>query len=70
MWIEPKGFSELHTRGNTEAHRLQDPSKWQPLGIGGAVEGSAGAPLPVLPSGTEERPKEGEPTAAAHGELL
>ena len=25
MWIEPKGFSEIHTRGNTEAHRLQDP---------------------------------------------
>jgi hypothetical protein len=24
----------------------------------------------VLPAGTEERPKEGEPTAAAHGELL
>ncbi|MEY2731912.1 MAG: hypothetical protein RLZZ588_637, partial [Chloroflexota bacterium] len=46
---------------------------------GGAIEGSAGAPLKVLqasaaaqdlPSGTEERPKEGEPTAAAHGELL
>jgi len=79
MWIEPKGHAEIHSRGNTEAHRLQDPSKWQPLGIGGAIEGSAGAPLKVLqasaaaqdlPSGTEERPKEGEPTAAAHGELL
>ena len=32
MWIEPKGFSEIHTRGNTEAHRLQDPSKWVPFG--------------------------------------
>ena len=43
------------------------------------LDTSAGAPLKVLqasaaaqdlPSGTEERPKEGEPTAAAHGELL
>ena len=77
MWIEPKGHAEMHSRGNTEAHRLQDPSKWQPLGIGGPIEGSARKPLAVLPSGaadlpagTEERPKEGEPTAAAHGELL
>ena len=41
MWIEPKGFSEVHTRGNTEAHRLQDPSKWVPFGVG-AIEGTAG----------------------------
>ena len=27
MWIEPKGFEEVHQRGNTEAHRLQDPSQ-------------------------------------------
>jgi hypothetical protein len=27
-------------------------------------------PLEVLPAGTEPRPKEGEPSAAAHGELL
>ena len=27
MWIEPKGFEEIHQRGNTEAHRLQDPSQ-------------------------------------------
>ena len=39
MWIEPKGFSEVHTRGNTEAHRLQDPSKWVPFGVG-AIEGT------------------------------
>ena len=38
MWIEPKGFEEIHTRGNTEAHRLQDPSKWVPFGVG-AIEG-------------------------------
>ena len=45
MWIEPKGFDEIHTRGNTEAHRLQDPSKWVPFGVG-AIEGQSGAPLP------------------------
>ena len=39
MWIEPKGFKEIHTRGNTEAHRLQDPSKWVPFGVG-AIEGT------------------------------
>src|SRR5207244_12869271 len=50
MWIEPKGFSEIHTRGNTEAHRLQDPSKWVPFGVG-ALEGKAGQALPVLDAG-------------------
>jgi Lysine-2,3-aminomutase len=89
MWIEPKGFEETHQRGNTEAHRLQDPSKWVPFGVG-ALEGQAGSPLKVLESGAdasagspadgsavpeygpgeEPRPREGEPTAAAHGELL
>ena len=84
MWIEPKGFEEVHTRGNTEAHRLQDPSKWVPFGVG-AIEGTASAPLPVLEAGRrvrraarsrvygpgeEPRPREGEPTASAHGELL
>ena len=83
MWIEPKGFAEVHTRGNTEAHRLQDPSKWVPFGVG-AIEGTASSALPVLeagdPSGAgakvvygpgeEPRPREGEPTAASHGELL
>ena len=85
MWIEPKGFEEIHTRGNTEAHRLQDPSKWVPFGVG-AHRGQAGAPLacsnrarsqrrPADPGtdygpGEEPRPREGEPTASAHGELL
>ena len=41
MWIEPRGFQETHTRGNTEAHRLQDPSKWVPFGVG-AIEGTVG----------------------------
>jgi lysine 2,3-aminomutase len=88
MWIEPKGFEEVHTRGNTEAHRLQDPGKWVPFGVG-ALEGQAGAPLRALESGNgagsetaaeaaekeygpgeEPRPREGEPTGSAHGELL
>src|SRR5689334_10653570 len=84
MWIEPKGFAEIHNRGNTEAHRLQDPSKWVPFGVG-AIEGQASPALPVLESGEaaptngaapdygpgeEPRPREGEPTASAHGELL
>ena len=82
MWIEPRGFEEVHARGNTEAHRLQDPSKWVPFGVG-AIEGTAGAPLKVLEDGNgaapeepeygpgeEPRPREGEPTASAHGELL
>jgi hypothetical protein len=91
MWIEPRGFEETHARGNTEAHRLQDPSKWVPFGVG-AIAGSSGAPLKVLETGAAEapdsgdggngtaataygpgeepRPREGEPTASAHGELL
>ncbi|MEA2578588.1 MAG: hypothetical protein QOD78_2176, partial [Chloroflexota bacterium] len=85
MWIEPKGFEQVHERGNTEAHRLQDPSKWIPFGVG-AIEGQAVAPLRVLEPGDvpattagdatdygpgeEPRPREGEPTASAHGELL
>jgi hypothetical protein len=88
MWIEPAGFAQVHARGNTEQHRLQDPSKWVPYGVG-AIEGSAGAVLPVLPAGEsapaarttgnggrtwgpgeEPRPREGEPTGSAHGELL
>ncbi|MFO1540293.1 MAG: KamA family radical SAM protein [Chloroflexota bacterium] len=40
MWIEPRGFSEVHARGNTEGHRLTDPSKWVPYGVG-AIEGRA-----------------------------
>ena len=99
MWIEPKGFAEIHSRGNTEPHRLQDPSKWAPYGVG-AIEGQAREALPVLGAGAvgetapgaaadddvaqangsaakpiygpgeEPRPREGEPTASAHGELL
>jgi hypothetical protein len=38
MWIEPAGFNEIHGRGNRDAHRLQDPSKWVPYGVG-PIEG-------------------------------
>jgi hypothetical protein len=112
MWIEPKGFEDVHLRGNVEAHRLQRPDKWIPYGVG-AIEGTATAPLTMLQPGTTEpgetatqraasevnagivepndlvpeeqrppapasaygpgeepRPREGEPTGAAHGELL
>ena len=50
MWIEPAGFAETHTRGNEEAHRLQDPSKWVPYGVG-AIEGQAGQPFRALEAG-------------------
>jgi lysine 2,3-aminomutase len=87
MWIEPSGFEAVHDRGNAARHRLQDPGKWVPYGVG-AIEGTARAPLPTLPPGAaatvngdgrddaaygpgeEPRPREGEPTASAHGELL
>jgi hypothetical protein len=40
MWIEPVGFSEIHARGTTDPHRLQQPEKWLPYGIG-AIKGKA-----------------------------
>ena len=77
MWIEPAGFEQVHDRGATESHRLKDPAKWVPYGVG-AIEGQAAEgsrELPVLDTGgygpgEEPRPREGEPTASAHGELL
>ena len=70
-------------RGNTEAHRLQDPVKWVPFGVG-AIEGHgrraadrSSRPAtprrqrePAYGPGEEPRPRDGEPTASAHGELL
>ncbi len=54
MWIEPAGFEQVHTRGATDQHRLKDPSKWVPYGVG-AIEGrtaeGAGTSLPVLEPG-------------------
>ncbi len=83
MWIEPAGFTQIHDRGATGTHRLKDPSKWVPYGVG-AIEGRAaeGGQLPVLESqageaakreygpGEEPRPAEGQPTATANHELL
>jgi lysine 2,3-aminomutase len=78
MWIEPGGFAEVHRRGATEPHRLQDPAKWVPYGVG-AIEGSAREPLrvlepgedePVYSPGEEPRPAEGQPNATANHELL
>ena len=51
MWIEPRGFEEVHTRGNVEQHRLQDAAKWVPYGVG-AIEGSSRGSLPVLEPGS------------------
>ncbi len=34
MWIEPAGFEQVHERGADETHRLKDPSKWVPYGVG------------------------------------
>ncbi|MFN8628789.1 MAG: lysine 2,3-aminomutase [Chloroflexota bacterium] len=53
MWIEPAGFEQVHDRGAEGTHRLKDPSKWVPLGVG-AIEGqavSAERELPVLDAG-------------------
>ena len=50
MWIEPSGFDQVHSRGTDEMHRLKDPAKWVPYGVG-AIEGQAtvgGTQLPVL----------------------
>jgi hypothetical protein len=91
LWIEPAGFEEIHARGNQEQHRLQEPGKWVPYGVG-PIEGAARrGELPVLEPGArgpegngdagpggkavygpgeEPRPREGEPTGSAHGELL
>ncbi len=74
MWIEPKGFSEIHTRGNTEAHRLQDPSKWVPFGVG-AIEGTAsrrpagarvgrGRTVPARSRGPAKASRPGQPTGS------
>jgi lysine 2,3-aminomutase len=35
MFIKPAHFDEVHDRGGIQ-HRLKDPRKWQPLGIGEA----------------------------------
>jgi hypothetical protein len=86
MWIEPAGFREIHERGNVERHRLQSPDKWVPYGVGAiegrsrtevptlapgdGTDGDRPGAQPSYGPGEEPRPREGEPTAASHGELL
>jgi len=76
MWIEPAGFGQVHERGTQEQHRLKDPAKWVPFGVG-AIDGTAtGTQLPVLEAGAdygpgeEPRPADGLPTGTANHELL
>src|SRR4029077_15228728 len=68
MWIEPKGFETTHLRGNTEAHRLQDPAKWVPFGVG-AIEGKAGASLRVLEPGAANGANGASGTSGAEDQL-
>ncbi len=86
MWIEPTDFEAVHSRGNLEPHRLQRPDKWTPYGVGaiegtarqalpvieaGGTNGNgAAAGGNGFGPGEEPRPREGEPTATSHGELL
>ena len=76
MWIEPAGFGQVHERGTQEQHRLKDPAKWVPFGVG-AIDGTAtGTQLPVLEAGAnygpgeEPRPADGLPSGTANHELL
>jgi lysine 2,3-aminomutase len=65
LWIEPAGFEQTHRRGNESAHRLQDPSKWVPYGVG-PIEGTAGRALDALePGSTHQAPA----TAVADGSV-
>ncbi|MGD0247881.1 MAG: lysine 2,3-aminomutase [Candidatus Limnocylindrales bacterium] len=57
MWIAPSGFESAHLRGRTAPHRLQDPNKWVPYGVG-PIEGTAGRPLPALEPGSIAPPPE------------
>jgi lysine 2,3-aminomutase len=65
MWIEPAGFEQAHLRGRTEPHRLHDPAKWVPYGVG-AIEGTAGRPLDALEPGSNAQ----TPGAAVAGRAL
>jgi lysine 2,3-aminomutase len=62
MWIQPSGFETAHLRGRTEPHRLQDPSKWVPYGVG-PIEGTASQP----PFGLEAGSTAGTPENAVAG---
>ncbi len=64
LWIEPNGFEETHRRGNVAAHRLQDPSKWVPYGVG-PIEGTAGSPVNALEPGARPPLPDGPPEGPA-----
>jgi lysine 2,3-aminomutase len=70
MWIAPSGFETAHLRGRTEPHRLQDPSKWIPYGVG-PIEGTAGEPRlglePGSTAGTPESAVAAGPNGAGGG---
>jgi lysine 2,3-aminomutase len=68
LWIEPSGFEETHRRGVTGPHRLQDPGKWVPYGVG-PIEGTAGKPMDALGPGSGVKAPEvpGKPTMRDRG---
>ena len=58
MWIEPAGFQQVHERGAEGTHRLKDPSKWVPLGVGrdrGQVHATPSAPCRCSSRETPDR---------------
>ena len=69
MWIQPSGFETAHLRGRTEPHRLQDPAKWIPYGVG-PIEGTAGKPLAVLESGSKAKSPEVAVAGGTHGSAV
>jgi lysine 2,3-aminomutase len=69
LWIEPSGFEQTHRRGNEAAHRLQDPSKWVPYGVG-PIEGRAGQPLPRLEPGSNRETPGDAVAGGTHGSAV
>ena len=69
LWIEPSGFEQTHRRGNESAHRLQDPSKWVPYGVG-PIEGRAGQPLPRLEPGSNRETPGDAVAGGTHGSAV
>ena len=69
LWIEPSGFEQTHRRGNESAHRLQDPSKWVPYGVG-PIEGRAGQPLPGLEPGSNRETPGDAVAGGTHGSAV
>ena len=61
MWIEPAGFGQVHERGTQEQHRLKDPAKWVPFGVG-AIEGTSTGTRAAGARGRDLRPGRGAAT--------